>query len=260
MRGPGVLLLHSSLSSGRQWHQLALALAQRYDVLAADLLGYGDAPAVANPESYSLGDETTRLLALADARFGRGARFHVLGHSYGGIAALSLARMCPARVAGLAVYEPVCFNLADAGDPDLGLLRRVAANVAMLVRAGRLAEATGLFFDYWNGPGAFKLLPAAAKARFIASIAKVPLDFQAAFQEPRVARAYAGITAPALLMGGTQSPRLTRNMLKTLAGALPNAALAWVEGGHMAPVTNPGQVNLMLGSFLDWTAPTAQAA
>jgi pimeloyl-ACP methyl ester carboxylesterase len=260
MRGPAVLLLHSSLSTGRQWRGLATALEHSYDVLAADLLGYGEAPPVADPEGYSLGDETAHLLALADARFGRGAKFHVVGHSYGGLAALALAREQPARVSGLAVYEPVCFNLASDGDPDLGLLRRVAANVAMLVRSGRLAEATGLFFDYWNGPGEFKQLPVAAKARFIAGIAKVPLDFQAAFLEPRVARAYAAITAPTLLMGGTQSPRLTRNLLKRLSNAMPNAALAWVEGGHMAPVAAPGQFNLMLGSFLDWTAPTARAA
>jgi len=260
MRGPGVVLLHSSLSSRQQWTRLAPELERAYDVLAVDMLGYGDAPAVANPEAYSLLEETAHVLALADERFGRGARFHLVGHSYGGLAALALAREHPGRVAGLAVYEPVCFNLATAGDPDLALLRQVAATVAMHVRAGRLYEAAQLFFDYWSGPNAFRLLPPAVQARLVQAIPKVPLDFQAAFLEPRVARAYAAITAPTLLMGGTQSPRLMRGMLRTLAIAIPNAALAWVEGGHMAPVTQPEQFNLMLGSFLDWTAPVAKAA
>lgn len=259
-RGAGVVLLHSSLSSGAQWKRLVGQLEHGYHLLSVDLLGYGQAPAVADPWRYSLRDETARILELADSWFGRGARFHLIVHSFGGLAALALAREHPARVSGLAVYEPVCFNLAGAGDPDLELLRKTAAAVAMHVRSGRLIEATGLFFDYWNGPGAFKLLPPAAQARCMQDIAKVPLDFQAAFQEPQQARAYAGIAAPTLLLGGTQSPRLTRGMLRALAGALPNAALAWVEGGHMAPLSAPGQVNLMLGSFLDWTAPTARAA
>lgn len=260
MRGPGVVLLHSSLSSRQQWKRLALELERAYDVLAVDLLGYGDAPAVANPEAYSLREESAHVLALANERFGHGARFHLVGHSYGGLAALALAREHPGRIAGLAAYEPVCFNLGAAGDPDLALLRQVAATVAMHARAGRLLEATGLFFDYWNGPNAFRLLPLAAQERLAQDIAKVPLDFQAAFLEPRIARAYASITAPTLLMGGMQSPRLTRSLLKTLAHAIPHAALAWVEGGHMAPLTQPEQFNLMLGSFLEWTAPVAQAA
>ena len=259
-RGAGVVLLHSSLSTGAQWKRLAEQISPSYHVLALDLLGCGAAPAVADPEGYSLRDESARILELADAWFGVGARFHLVGHSYGGLAALALARENPARVAGLAVYEPVCFNLAGAGAPDLAFLRRTAATVAMHVRAGRLIEATGLFFDYWNGPGAFRLLPPAAQARCVQGIAKVPLDFQAAFQEPNLAQDYASISAPTLLMGGTQSPRLTRGLLRTLAGAIPNAALAWVEGGHMAPLSAPGQVNLLLGSFLDWTAPTARAA
>lgn len=260
MPGPGVLLLHSSLSSGRQWRGLADAIGRDYDVLAADLLGYGAAPAVADPKGYSLRDETARLLALADARFGHGARFHVVGHSFGGLAALALARDYPARIAGLSVYEPVCFNLVDPADADVALLRRTAAAVAMQVHAGRQREATSLFYDYWSGPGAFQRLAPAAQAKFVASIAKVPLDFQAAFLEPRLARAYAGIGAPTLLLGGTQSPRLTRGILRLLAGAMPNAALAWLDGGHMAPVNDPEQFNLMLGSFLAWTAPTARAA
>lgn len=259
-RGAGVVLLHSSLSSRAQWKRLAAELERSYHVLAVDLLGYGEAPPVADPEGYGLHEETARVLALADAWFGRGARFHVVGHSYGGLAALALAREHPERIAGLAVYEPVCFSLVDPADADLALLRRTAATVAMHVRAGRLYEATALFFDYWSGPNAFRLLPPAAQERFIHAIAKVPLDFQAAFREPRVARAYAAIASPTLLVGGMQSPRLTRGMLKTLASAIPGAALAWLEGGHMAPLSSPEQFNVMLGSFLDWTAPVAEAA
>ena len=260
MQGPGVVLLHSSLSSRHQWKRLAGALGSRYDVLAPDLLGYADAPAVADAEGYEVRDEAVRVLALADERFGRGARFHLVGHSYGGLVALALARKHPERVAGLALYEPVCFNLASAGDPDLAQFQQMADAVSLHVRAARLTEATVLFFDYWNGPGAFRRLPEAAQARLVPAIVKLPLEFQGAFREPRLARAYAGIVAPALLMGGMHSPRLTRGLLRSLATALPNAALAWLDGGHMAPVTQPEQFDLMLGSFLDWTAPTARAA
>lgn len=260
MQPAGVVLLHASLSSRAQWKPLAAQLERSHHVLAVDLLGYGEAPAVAEPESFGLHQEAARVLELADAAFGRGARFHLVGHSYGGLAALALARENPGRIAGLAVYEPVAFNLVSTENPELLALRRTAAMVAEQVRVGRLPEAATVFFDYWNGPGAFRRLAPAVQARLLPAIAKVPLDFQAAFREPRIARAYAGIVAPTLLMGGTQSPGLTRGILRLLSHALPNAALAWIEGGHMAPVTQPEQFNLMLGSFLDWSAPVARAA
>jgi pimeloyl-ACP methyl ester carboxylesterase len=260
MQPAGVVLLHSSLSSRAQWKLLAAQLERSHHVLAVDLLGYGDAPAVADADAYGLHLEAARVLELADAAFGRGARFHLVGHSYGGLAALALAREHATRVAGLAVYEPVAFNLQSTEDPELLALRRMAAKVSEQVHAGRLPEATAAFFDYWNGSGAFRRLPPAVQKRLAQDIAKVPLDFQAAFREPRVARAYSGIDVPTLLMGGTRSPRLTRDILQLLSHAMPNAALAWVEGGHMSPVTSPEQFNLVLGSFLDWSAPEAKAA
>jgi pimeloyl-ACP methyl ester carboxylesterase len=260
MPGAGVVLLHSSLSSRAQWKLLAAQLERNHPVLAVDLLGYGDAPVVTEPEAYGLRDETSRVLELADAAFGRGARFHLVGHSYGGLAALALAREHSARIASLAVYEPVAFSIVSPEDPELLALRRMAAKVGEQVHAGRLPQATATFFDYWNGTGAFRRLPPAVQGRLAQDIAKVPLDFQATFREPRVARAYCGIDAPTLLMGGTQSPRLTRDILQLLSHAMPNAALAWVKGGHMSPVISPEQFNLVLGSFLDWSAPEAKAA
>jgi len=259
-RGGGVVLLHSSLSSRAQWKALVPRLERGYRVLAVDLLGYGEAPPAGDAARYRVGDEAARVLELADAAFGRGAPFHLVGHSYGGLAALHLARENPGRVSGLAVFEPVCFNLAGAADPDLALLRQVASAVSMHVRAGRPLEATRLFYDYWNGPHAFSQVPAAAQNRLTAAIAKVPLEFQAAFGETHDPADYGAIEAPTLLMGGTQSPRLTRRILESLARAMPGAALAWVDGGHMAPLAQPDQFHLMLGAFLDWTAPLAKAA
>lgn len=259
MRRPGVVLLYSSLSSRHQWKRLAGELERGYDVLAPDLLGYADAPA-ADAQRYVLEDEVALVLRLADERFGAGASFHLAGHSYGGLAALALARANPGRIASLAVYEPVCFNLVAADDPDLAQFRAMAQDVTSLVGAARLPEATQRFFDYWNGSGAFRALPAAAQARLVPAIAKLPLEFRGAFAQPRLARAYAGIEAPTLLMGGAKSPRLTRGILRTLSNTLPNAALAWLDGGHMAPVTQPEEFNATFAAFLRWNAPAAQAA
>ena len=51
--GPPVVLIHGMVNSSKHWERVALALAQRYTVIAPDLLGHGDSAAVRG--DYSLG-------------------------------------------------------------------------------------------------------------------------------------------------------------------------------------------------------------
>jgi len=51
--GPPVVLIHGMVNSSRHWEEVALRLADRYTVVAPDLLGHGDSAAVRG--DYSLG-------------------------------------------------------------------------------------------------------------------------------------------------------------------------------------------------------------
>ena len=44
--GPPVVLIHGMVNSSRHWEQVALQLADRYTVIAPDLIGHGDSAAV----------------------------------------------------------------------------------------------------------------------------------------------------------------------------------------------------------------------
>jgi len=44
-QGPTVILLHSSVAGARQWRSLMDVLADRYRVIAINLIGYGKTPA-----------------------------------------------------------------------------------------------------------------------------------------------------------------------------------------------------------------------
>lgn len=260
--GPGILLLHSSMSSRGQWRSLAAELARDHTVVAVDLYGCGEAPmplrAVGERAEFSLADEAARLTRIADTCFGKGAPFLLAGHSYGGAAALHIARACPARITGLVAYEPVCFNLLDEED-SRDLIGRVTRGLRAHVAAGRMREGARLFFDFWNGPDAFQALPEAVQERFAAVAPKVVLDFQALALEPMAPRAYQCIEAPVLLLGGTRSFRATRRILERLVPAMPNAALRWMEGDHMAPVTDPQRINPVIARFARAVRPCEEA-
>src|SRR4051794_41947180 len=89
--GPPVVLIHGMVNSSKHWEQVALQLADRYTVIAPDLLGHGDSAAVRG--DYSLGAHAASirdLLAVIGVD-----RATVVGHSLGGGGAMQVFYQFP---------------------------------------------------------------------------------------------------------------------------------------------------------------------
>jgi len=241
-----VLCLHSSASTGRQWQPIAAALSAHHDVVAPDLLGYGDARRWLTGAPVSLDDEAQALAPLLQ----RGP-VHLLGHSYGGAVALQIALRWPERVRSLTLYEPVRFALLfrrpatqAAAEAILGVGRRVG----MEVLSGSLANAAGRFVDYWSGDGAWQRIPAHQRAKLAERMRKVQAEFEALFADRVPAAAYQALTMPVHLIGGSRSPLPARQVLDVLATLLPHATRTTLMGlGHMGPVDDAQRVLAALG-------------
>jgi pimeloyl-ACP methyl ester carboxylesterase len=96
-----VVLLHGQPGSGADWEQLAGQLPGTLHVTALDRPGYGASPRPAGGFGYN----ARAVLADLDAR---GIERAVLvGHSYGGGVALSLARLAPERAEALVLLASV---------------------------------------------------------------------------------------------------------------------------------------------------------
>ena len=93
---PGIVLPAELAYGG-----LVTALGQDVETIVKDLNVYReDAP----PPDYSLDTEVAGILREADAR--GWSRFHLVGYSGGGAAALAFAARQPARLLSLALLEP----------------------------------------------------------------------------------------------------------------------------------------------------------
>src|SRR3954465_7823670 len=89
--GPVVLLIHGITGSAKQWDEIVPALAERYTVVAPDLLGHGES---AKPRGdYSLGAYAAGVRDLLIALGPR--RAPVVGHSLGGGVAMQFAYEYP---------------------------------------------------------------------------------------------------------------------------------------------------------------------
>ena len=244
--GNPVLMLHSSLASKSQWAGLAGRLAARYRTIAVDLCGYGDNVLPGNRTTFALDDEVRRVAALLDRLVPPQVPLHVVGHSYGGAVAMRLAQLNRARVASVALYEPVAFAVLDAA--ERADVERLAEHVARHVEEGRIFDAARAFVDFWSGDGSFARLRLPAQAKMAARIAKVPLDFRAACGGPLDAGA---IGAPTLLLGGTRSPAVAQRIVATLTRTLPRVRTGWLDAGHMGPLTHAGAVDPLFEAFID---------
>jgi pimeloyl-ACP methyl ester carboxylesterase len=97
--GPLLLLLHGITSTSECWRDVMPALAERYTVIAPDLLGHGRS---AKPRGdYSLGAYAAGVRdLLAVLGFERGT---VVGHSLGGGIAMQFSYLFPERVERMAL-------------------------------------------------------------------------------------------------------------------------------------------------------------
>src|SRR3954451_598775 len=138
--GPPVVLIHGMVNSSRHWEEVALRLADRYTVVAPDLIGHGDS---ATPRGdYSLGAHAASirdLLAVIGIDHAT-----IVGHSLGGGVAMQFFYQFPQRTERL-----------------------------VLVSSGGLGEEVSPMLRTAALPGASAALWAVAHPRLVASLERL---------------------------------------------------------------------------------------
>ena len=105
--GQAVLLLHGSgagVSAWANWRNLIPVLAEKYRVLAPDLVGFGFTDTPADFQYQFMDSWIEQVIALLDAA---GVdTVHIVGNSFGGALALWLAHKYPERCSRLVLMGP----------------------------------------------------------------------------------------------------------------------------------------------------------
>jgi len=159
--GPPIVLIHGMVNSSRHWEEVALRLADRYTVVAPDLIGHGDS---ATPRGdYSLGAHAASirdLLAVIGIEHAT-----IVGHSLGGGVAMQFFYQFPQRTNRLVLVSSgglgreVSPLLRAAALPGASVLLRAAAHPRVL---DALAESGERLRARGSGKGVY--LQAIARA------------------------------------------------------------------------------------------------
>lgn len=249
--GPTVVCLHSSASSSVQWRALVDRLAPQFRVVAVDLYGYGQSPAWSGERAFSLEDEVRLLEPVLHSA---GPRFHLVGHSYGGVCALKVAIAHPERVASLSIFEPVLFSVLLSEDPEQPAAREIISvgdDTAEAVAKGELARAAQRFVDYWMGEGTWTGMPEKRREPIASSMRKVAHEWTALFNDRTPLESLRELTVPTVLMKGTESPAASLGVARILGDALSRVTTSEVAGvGHMGPITHPQKINELVEAHL----------
>jgi len=226
-----LILLPGLLCDSRLWERQAAFLAGSTRVVVPDL-----------SQDDALGVMAERVLASAPARFALG------GLSMGGYLSLEIIRRAPERVERLAL---LCTNAL--ADPPEQRQRRLDAIALASTPAG--------FEQVVAAQAEVLLSPASAadpvlNGLFRAMAASVgPAGFarqqRAIMARPDSRPGLGAIACPTLVLCGALDRLTPPDLHRTLADAIPGAALEIVEGsGHLAPIERPEPVSTALANWL----------
>jgi pimeloyl-ACP methyl ester carboxylesterase len=126
-----------------------------------------------------------------------------------------------------------------------------ANHLKHLVAHREIYQATEQFVDFWSGQGTYAHLNETRRSALNNLIPKVVLDFQAGIYDSLGLEDYRAISTSTCILAGKKSKPVTQRIAISLTKFLPNVRFHWVDGGHMAPISEVEQVNAILVDFVN---------
>ncbi|MDQ6649834.1 MAG: alpha/beta hydrolase [Actinomycetota bacterium] len=248
-QGPVVMLVHSSVSGSRQWRTLIEVLADRYCVVAVDLVGYGQTPAWHERRPQRLHDQSALLHSVAEQV---GPPLALVGHSFGGSVALCAAAELGSRLPGLVLLEPNPFSLLRESGAD-SYQEVLALRDAVKSAGDREAwpDAAQVFADYWNGAGTWAAMSADRRHAFARLLPPNYHEWDAVMAAP-AAQWVSSVSAATWVVTAADTVPPIAQIARILKQSRPDWRFEEVPaGGHMTPLTRPELVNPLVASAVD---------
>jgi pimeloyl-ACP methyl ester carboxylesterase len=246
---PPLICIPGFTRTGRDFEELAKALAGRRRVICPDLVGRGESSRLADPAGYTMRAYLDHISALASAlRLGPVA---VLGVSMGGLVAMGLASEPALDVRDLIVVDvgpsvpSTAFDLLDlylAGNHRFTDFDALLAHVKRFFAACNLP--TELAWRLFAFRGARKLADGSYVPDYDPAI-RVP--FRADFRGmERAWPAYDAIAARTLVLRGAQSHVLPADVAEEMHRRGPCATLVTIPAtGHWPALIKPAETAIV---------------
>jgi pimeloyl-ACP methyl ester carboxylesterase len=249
--GPTVVLIHSSVAGAGQWRRLMDDLAGEFRLLAVNLLGYGRTPPWSAERAQTLFDQARLLEHVLPDGIGR---FSIVGHSFGGSVAMKAAAVYGDRVDQLVLIEPNPFYLlsqhgrGDAFAEALFLRNCIKENGGK----GDWEAAAAVFADYWNGAGSWEAMPEDRRAKFGLALRPNLHEWDAVMDDTTPISEWRDrLPRHTTVIRAADTVRSIAEIADLMEASCPDWRFETLsEGGHMAALTRPETMSLLIRSAL----------
>ncbi len=240
------LVLHCMLGSARGMDMMMAKMGKELSMLAMDLPGHGQSEEWDKTRDYA---EMTRDMGLGLLE--RPA--HLIGHSYGGYAALRIACDQPDMVRSLTLIEPVFFAATKhTAPPVFKAYERASRRFLGALAVGDTSSAARAFTGEWGDGSPWESMKPEAMEYITARMPLVAASGAGIAEDSGDVWSRLGrLQMPCLLIEGASSPPIIAAIQDALAGAVPNTTRHVVpEAGHMLPMTHAVEVAELITGFM----------
>jgi pimeloyl-ACP methyl ester carboxylesterase len=224
--GPPLVLVHGTSADHSRWKPVLPALEEHFTVCAVDRRGRGGS---GDSEDYSIEREFEDVAAVVDSL---GEPVNLLGHSYGALCALEAA-LLTSNVRKLVLYEPG-MNVTGEQIYPPGFIDRLDA---LLETGDWDGVISTMFRDLVEMPQEeveyLRSLPAWQER--VKAAHTVPRELRADEHYHFVSERFEDLSAPTLMLEGSDSPAFLKAADKAVDEVLPNCRIVVMAGqGHAA--------------------------
>ncbi len=156
-KGRVIVLLHGFLGSHKIWQEYIKKLSKSFRVIAVDLPGHGETPAIGYYHSMEMLAQSVK--AVLDSIGVR--RYVLIGHSMGGYTSLAFAELFPENVCGLCL----CHSTAH---PDSEEKKKDRDRTIQLVKKGNKRMVTDVIATHFSPHKFPKIEPRVIQVKQIA--------------------------------------------------------------------------------------------
>jgi pimeloyl-ACP methyl ester carboxylesterase len=241
--GDPLVLIHGGWGSTARWALIVDGLAETFGVVNYDRRGHGHSGHSATPATRIEQEDD-----LAGIIEGLGiVPANLVGSSFGGAMALSLAARRPDLVRSVSVHEPPLVGLARDDEDARRAVADMQAIAAKIGRGERRAAAREFVERIALGPGGWDLLPDEVKDAMVRHAS----TFAGEMGDPAWTEIdLADIRCPIQLTMGDRSPAWFTPVMEALMDALPQAEAVTILGsGHIPHVTHAAEYTELVTRF-----------
>lgn len=232
-QGYPLLCIHGTSSSAMVWGGAIDTLARYGRVIAYDRRGCSRSERPAPYDTTAVedhADDATALLTALDA-----GPAIVIGRSYGGQTAVSMAIRHPGHIRALVLLEASILSLSPETLRWALDLEASLHEVARVQGVDAVAEA---FLREVAGDAGWERMPDEAKRMVTANGPAILAELSGGGLRVTPSE-LATITQPTLLVAAADSPPAFRNVTEIMQEAIPNARTVLVGGGHLISPAEP---------------------